>query len=275
MAFGDDVAQRGWQTGSVLPAALLPGLAPHLSRPGQAAAAIGDDDWLLVVSQTCDIVASKFEAEPFVEVLHAHRREGKPRKEFVDLRSTRQIDFRPNPGTHKELVLTAHAIGDRYIVPREWFTQHDPDPARRLSVDAARRLLAWYALRAARPSWPDELERRLRGAKPALLDALNPLKDDIAEVRVAIDERDEELPAAQPYHLVVFFVVDEEVWDVDVPGRAAIYDAFTRFVAALAGCDGIEVNTDRSEVVSGAVFTWQETRATDEWNFANLSAREP
>jgi len=274
VAFGDDVAQRGWQTGSVVPADLLPALSPHLSRPGQAAAGIGEHDWLLVVSQTCDIVASKLESEPFVEVLHAHRREGKPRTEFVDLRSTRQIDFRPNPGTHKDLVLTAHAIGDRYIVPREWFTQHGSDPARHLSVDAARRLLAWYALRAARPSWPDELERRLRGAKPALLDALTPLADDIAEVRVAIDERDEELPAAQSYHLVVFFVVDEEVWNADVPGRAAIYDAFTRFVAALSGCNGIEVNTDRSEVVSGAVFTWQEARATDEWNFANLSHRE-
>lgn len=130
-------------------------------------------------------------------------------------------------------MLTAHAIGDRYIVPREWFTQHDPDQKRRLSVGAARRLLAWYALRAARPSWPDELERRLRGAKAALLDALTPLADDIAEVRVAIDERDEELPADQPYHLVVFFVVDEDVWNADVPGRAAIYDAFTRFVTAL------------------------------------------
>ncbi len=74
MAFGDDVAQRGWQTGSVLPADLLPALAPRLSRPGQAAAAIADDDRLLVVSQTCDIVASKLDAEPFVEVLHCRRR---------------------------------------------------------------------------------------------------------------------------------------------------------------------------------------------------------
>lgn len=92
---------------------------------------------------------------------------------------------------------------------------------------------------------------------------------------MAIDERDEELPADQPYHIAMFFVVDEADWNANAPGRAAIYDAFTRFVAALAGCDGIEVNTDRSEVVSGAVFTWQETRATDEWNFANLSHREP
>ena len=79
----------------------------------------------------------------------------------------------------------------------------------------------------------------------------------------------------RPYHVAVFFVVNEATWNDDVPGRTAIYDAFNRFVAALNACDGVEVNTARSEVVSGAEFTWQETQTTDEWNFANLSHREP
>jgi hypothetical protein len=45
-------------------------------------------------------------------------------------------------------------------------------------------------------------------------------------------------------------------------------------VSTLDGCVGIAVNQGLSEVVSGAEFTWQDTRATDEWNFANLSHRE-
>jgi len=275
MAFGDDVAQRGWQTGSVPPAELLPQLAPHLTRPGHASAAVANHDWLVVVSQTCDIVADKLEAEPFVEVLHCRPLPGKPRKGYVDLRSTRQIDFRPNRETHQDLVLTAHAIADRYIVPRELFADHSPDPGRCLDRVAAKRLLAWYALRAARPSWPNAFVRRIRNAVPTLVDALTPLSDEIAQVRVAIEQSDEELAVDRPYHVAVFFVVNEATWNDDVPGRTAIYDAFNRFVAALNACDGVEVNTARSEVVSGAEFTWQETQTTDEWNFANLSHREP
>ena len=65
-----------------------------------------------------------------------------------------------------------------------------------------------------------------------------------------------------------------EIWEGDVEGRAAINAAFATFVSKLNECDGIEVDQNLSEVVSGDEFTWQETRATDEWNFANLSHRE-
>jgi hypothetical protein len=78
LAFGDDVAQRGWQTGSVVPAELLPELVNHLTRPGQPPTEVGEGDWLVVVSQTCDIVAPRLDAEPLVEVLHCRPHVGKP-----------------------------------------------------------------------------------------------------------------------------------------------------------------------------------------------------
>lgn len=115
---------------------------------------------------------------------------------------------------------------------------------------------------------------RISGIKDALEAALEPLNDDIAEVRVGIDEKDDELDEGEDYHLAVFFVVDEDVWSEDVEGREAIHAAFAKFTAELNGCKGIVVDMDTSDVVSGGVFTWQETRATHEWNFANLSHRE-
>ncbi len=275
MAFGDDVAQRGWQTGSVLPADLLPQLAPYLTRPGQAATAVGADDWLVVTSQTCDILASRLDAEPYVEVLHCRPVAGKPRKGRRDLQSTRYLDFRPNRATHAELVLAAHAIVDRFIIPRELLAAYAPDPARRLSDVASRRVLDWYALRAKRPSWPNAFVDRISGAKDALEDALATLVDEIAEVRVAIEENDVELEPGQPYHVAVCFVVDETIWNTDADGRAAIYEAFSRFVGELAACEGIEVNDELSQVISGGEFRWQAAQLTDEWNFANLSHREP
>ena len=274
MAFGDDVAQRGWQTGSVLPADMLPQLAPHLTRAEQAVTAVGPDDWLVVISQTCDILATRLDAEPYVEVLHCRPVAGKPRKGRRDLQSTRYLDFRPNRGTHDDLVLGAHAIADRYIVPRELLAMHGPDEHRRLSDVAARRVLAWYALRASRPSWPDAFVERISAARDALEEILDPLADGL-EVRVAIAESDAELEPAQPYNLTVFFVVDEPVWNDDAAGRAVVHAAFGRFVGELAACRGIRINEELSQVVSGGEFSWQASRSTDEWNFANLSHREP
>jgi len=118
LAFGDDIAERGWQTGSVVPAEMLPELAQHLTRHGQRPALVAEADWLVVTSQTCDVVAPKLDAEPLVEVLHCRPHVGKPRKQYRDLQSTRQLDFRPHRTAQPGLVLTAHATVDRYVIPR-------------------------------------------------------------------------------------------------------------------------------------------------------------
>lgn len=274
MALGDDVAAHGWQTGSVVSAAMLPALAQHLTRPGQQPSQVADADWLVVVSQTCDVVAFKLEAEPLVEVLHCRPHTGKPRKQYRDLQSTRQLDFRPNRAVHQNLVLSAHAIADRYVIPREYLAAHAPDAGRVLDDVASRKILAWYALRAGRPSWPNNFCDRLRTVRVALEEALEGLSDEIAEVRVGIEEKDLELGPEQPYHIAVFFVVDEDIWNSDVDRRRAIGDAFANFVAELNACDGVEVSQELSDVVPGNEFSWQETKQTDLWDFANLSHRD-
>jgi len=274
LAFGDDVAQRGWQTGSVVPVAMLPALSQHLTRPGQQPTQVAEADWLAVVSQTCDVQAKRLESEPLIEVLHCRPLAGKPRKQYRDLQSTRQLDFRPNRAAHPNVVLTAQAIADRYVVPRELLAANDPDAGRVLDLAASRKVLAWYALRAGRPSWPNSFCDRLRTVQDALTAALDDLSDEIAEVRVGIAEKEQELEPGQPYHVAVSFVVDEEVWNSDVEGRKAINAAFAKFVAELNACDGVEVDEDLSEVVPGNEFSWQETKQTDLWDFANLSHRD-
>lgn len=274
MPLGDEVSAQGWRTGAVVPQEMLAVIAQHLTRPGAAAVEVAADHWLVVVSQTCDVVARTLEAEPFVEVLHCKPIK-KPRAQYRDFRSTRMLDFRPNRKTHEAVALSAHAVADRYLVPRELFKDRPPDADRQLSADAAKRIMAWYALRAGRPSWPDAFVRRIdKNIQDALEAAIEPLKDDIAEVRLGIVEKSVELGDDQSYHVAVFFVVDAEIWETDVEGRAAINVAFATFVSKLNECQGIEVDQDLSEVVSGDEFTWQETRATDEWNFANLSHRQ-
>jgi hypothetical protein len=243
LSFGDDVAQRGWKTGSVVPADMLAECVEHLTRPGEEPRQVAEADWLVVVSQTCDIVAQKLEVEPLVEVLHCRRHAGKPRKGLRDLQSTRHLDYRPNRETHQTVVLTAHATADRYVVPRRLLAEFNPDPGRYLDAAAARKVLAWYALRAGRPSWPGRFCDRVRSARDYLEEVLDSLSDDIAEVRVAIAEKDQDLEPNEPYHVVVYFVVDQNVWDSDVEGRKSINAAFTQFVSELRACDGIEVSS--------------------------------
>ena len=274
LTFGQEVANQGWCTGSVVAPATIPVIGHYLVRPGAGQPSIiSPYDWLVIVSQTCDVLAVKLDAEPFVELLHC-RPQAKLRSQYKELRSTRFLDFKPNRNSHELVVLSAHAVADRYIVPRDVLKDHTPDVGRRLSDVSSSRVLAWYSLRYGRAIWPDEFYARISKAKTALEHALEPLKDDIAEVRVGIAEKDQELIQGEAYHVAVYFVVDEVVWEGDVNGRAAIQAAFMKFVSELAGCEGIEVNQDLSEVVSGAKFTWQDMRSTDEWNFANLSQSE-
>jgi len=87
---GSRLQANGWQTGSVLCADHTTSVAPLLQRAGRSPHPLGGGDWLIVVSQTCDIVAPRLAAEPYVEVLIA-----KPRKAIdstkANLRSTRGL----------------------------------------------------------------------------------------------------------------------------------------------------------------------------------------
>jgi hypothetical protein len=110
---------------------------------------------------------------------------------------------------------------------------------------------------------------RTSPARDELELALEALADDI-EVRVLIAEKDQELLVGDSYHITVFFIADQLVWESDPRRRQSIQQAFSTFVSTLKACDGVEVD-EESEVRSGENFSWQETRETDEWNFANLS----
>lgn len=198
----------------------------------------------------------------------------KTRTGYRDLRSTRILDFRPNRDTHEAVVLTAHAVADRYQLSREWLRDQTPDRVRHLSRVATKRVMAWYALRYARSAWPDEFVARVGPTEKALVAALDPLSEDIAEVRVSIAEADQELTRANAYNIAVYFVVDESVWEQNIQDREAIHAAYAAFVAALNGCSGVQVDEEVSGVFSGGDFSWQATRSTDEWNFAVLTHRE-
>jgi len=219
------------------------------------------------------LVAGTLDQEPLIEILWC-RSIPQPRAQFRDLRSTRRLDFRPNRQNHPEAVLSAHAAHDRYTVPRSTLELSQPRTDRALSTISVRRLQAWLALRYSRPAWPNEFVQRISSVHDQILNALETVaRDDIAEVRIALAPFDMELDQSQAYHVLVYFVVDEAVWNSAPDSRQRIHAAFGSFVSALRRCTGIYVDQE-SSVLSGAQFTWQQMQITDPWNFANLTWRE-
>jgi hypothetical protein len=232
------------------------------------------EDWLVIASQTCDIVAPNLSQEPHVEVFWCRAIEH-TRAQYRDIRSTRRLDFRPDRENHPDRVLTVHAAFDRYVLPRSILENGSPRGDRSLSDASVRRLQAWMALRYSRPAWPDNFVKRIDTARDQLIEALTVAeKDDIAEVRIALSPQTSELNDRQSYRIAVFFVVDEQIWESDPDKRGVIHEAFAKFISSLKRCPGIEIDDQISGVVSGANFSWQQVQMTDQWNFANLTYRE-
>jgi hypothetical protein len=270
---GKRLRAMGWQCGSLIPESLYPEIEALAASPIREPLRPQAADWLVVLSQSCDLLAESLDQEPHVELLWC-RPIPRPRAQFRDMRSTRRLDFRPHRQNHADVVLSAHAAQDRYVVPRSLLAAAAPRGDRILSAVSVQRLQAWIALRYSRPAWPDQFVGRITPARERLLEALESVeRDDIAEVRIALAPNDAELPDGENYRVVVFFVVDEEVWNTAPAERSRIYTAFGAFVSALGSCPGVQLD-DASEVVNGARFTWQQTQMTELWNFANLTWRE-
>jgi hypothetical protein len=273
---GQQLIDLGWQCGSVLPESIYLAIVRYLCHPEESISPPPvPTDWMVLISQTCDVVAPTLLQEPYIEILWC-RAIDKPRSQFRDLRSTRQLDFRPNRQTHPTTVLNVRASQDRYLIPRALLACNSPRPDRRLSDISVRRLQAWIAIRYTRPAWPDAFVERITAvSKNQLLKALETVEhDDIAEVRVALSPNDTELNDAGSYMVAVFFIVDEQIWQTEPSRRHAVYTAFSHFISTLKSCTGIAVDETLSGVVNGATFSWQQVQSTDLWNFANLTHRD-
>jgi hypothetical protein len=272
---GDQLFASGWKSGSVIRPEFYAAVAPYLHHSDEAGPTpIDPEDWLIVVSQSCDVVARKDDAEPYIEILRAHRLRQKPRTQLCDLHSTRTLDFLPNKGTLPDTVLSVHATVDRYLVPRKILLGSAPSITQALSDVAIKRLHAWLALRACRPAWPNHFVERVGRHRTRLEGALNPLREEIAEVRVAIAPHDVELDDDTPYKVAVFFVIDPDVFEAFPDARGQIQKCFSEFVAAIGTCRGIDLNYDLSDVRPGDQFTWDEMQRSDLWDFANLTPFE-
>jgi hypothetical protein len=260
---GGRLAAKGWRTGSVLSPSLAASLS--LQRASEAPRALKEGERLVVVSQTCDIVAAP-EAEPYVEVLLVRQKASIDHTK-ANLRSTRHLSFRAQAGG---LVVEAHAT-DRYWIPKELFEGHSPDTTNSLDDGAATKVCEWLGLRYTRPAWPNALVKRLP-PRDQVEKILRAVALSVAEIRVAISDCHKELPDGEVYKLAIYAVMDSTEYNTNQGAREACVRAFTEFLTLLRKCRDIEV-LDGSDLLPGDQFSWQMEQMTERWNFANLSAQ--
>jgi len=269
LAGSEKIGQRlhtaGWKSGSVLTPGHARAIESVLQRSGRSPEPLLPGDFLIVVSQTCDIVAPKLETEPYIEVLLVHERDAVDSRKS-NLRSTRHISFRARP---KGVIYEAHAT-NRFWVPRELFDEYAPDVNRSLDPKASKRLSAWLGLRYTRPAWPEELVRRLP-KPPELEKILKDVSEAVAEIHIAISDANRELPTHEDYRLTVYAIMDADEYRRNRDSREKCTGAFVKLLDLLRQCPGIVVDED-SDLLPGNEFTWQMARMTDQWNLANLTA---
>ena len=143
--------QTEWRQGRVLSAES----AAALSLAGS------DDAIVVVISHDCDIAASD-EHEPNCEII-----EGKvvdeARGDFTNAKSPRMLHLPFTAGTVPyigEFVASA-----KRHIPKELLFKHSPAEKARLSIAELSVLQRWLSVRYARPSFPEEFDRRLKQKK--------------------------------------------------------------------------------------------------------------
>lgn len=259
MMMSEDAAQQihaqHWRQGRLLPVASHEEVTQQLSLPPLA-----DDDAVIVISQSCDLVNGDFTDEPFAEILLAHPLPGSANSTYMYLRNPRRLHFHLQIDGQR-CAYTAW-IWDRYRLPRQFFAEWPPDDKRLLDQDELDVLVSWLAARYERTALPDELQRRLKSPKvqDKLKKAIKPLKEVSA---LFVECSDQELSADEVYRLRVKLVMPKKYYD-QPDRRQAAEQLKVRLVAALEQCPGV-VLEEEPELLSELEFSLHDARILRRW----------
>lgn len=114
MMMSEDAARRiharHWRQGRLLPVAGHAEIAQQLSG-----VLLADDDAVIVISQSCDLVHGDFTQEPFAEILITHRLPEPPDGALMYLRNPRRLHYMMRESCAAGPILITSAIR---ITPR-------------------------------------------------------------------------------------------------------------------------------------------------------------
>jgi len=268
MMTSEEVARRihdhRWRQGQLLLVACHMEVTQHLSL-----APLADDDAVIVISQSCDLVNGDLREEPFAEILLAHPLPGSADGNYMYLRNPRRLHFHLQINGQRR-AYTAW-IWDRYRLPREFFAQWPPDDTRGLlDQDEQDVLVSWLAARYERTALPDELQHRLSSVRDRLKKSVKPLKEISA---LFLECSDQELSAHEVYRLRVKLVMPKKYYD-QPDRRQAVEQLKVRLAKVLEQCAGVELE-EEPELLSELEFSLHDARILRRWtDFDYLSYQD-
>jgi hypothetical protein len=249
------IHQQGWRQGRLLPVCSHTGIASLLSLEPLA-----DDDAVIVISQSCDLVHHDFGHEPFAEILLAHRLSESPDGNFRYLRNPRYLHFYLQIDSQK--VAYKAWIWDRYRLPRQQLAVWPPDERRSLFSQAEHDLLiSWLVARYERTALPDELQRRLGKIRDDLKKLVKKL-DDVSAV--FLECSDQELNADDVYQLRIKLVMPKDYYDQS-ERRNKIQQLIMKLTQAFDKCSGVQLE-EEPELLSELEFSLHDARTLRRWN---------
>lgn len=250
--------QAGWHQGAVCAAS---DVAALLQPPAHPVLSISDEDWLMLMTQTCDLLQGDLEKEPRVELLRLTPTRPSVSASLGWTQHPRFIQIERSTASGRLYA----CIHDRVWVPRERFDLLTPDATREVAPEDIRMLVKWVASRYLRPAYPDAFNDRL---KPIQKELTRFWKANKGRLRAAycVFAREDELPEEESYE-VAFVLVH--------PRTVAIAEAQSladQFEAIFSSCDGIEVE---AKAMADTDFSLFHLDRYTRWELDHLSFSDP
>lgn len=253
----------GWRQGDVLSAAAMAGLGLLETESPDGLVAV-------VVSHDCDL-AARWSAEPDAEVVMGRLASGAGRyshgRDPRRLRLEYQLEGEPQ---YVEL-----KAASKRRVPKSGLEGYQPLPEWHLGAGDLAILRGWLAARYDRAAWPEEFERRLRLAKPAMHRRMERILEDVGrQVRALLARVDggellEHAPGT-PYsfELIVLYVGGHGTHAAQVAQEVAreLRDLFA------SEASGIELSCF---AMSDEAITVAQAGQFQQWRLEHLSYLDP
>lgn len=255
-----EIIRRGWCQGSVLPADFSQELVDEGELTADSSA-----DLLIVITHDCDLVNLAYNAEPFVEILHAA-----PASKNGNLfhgKNPRKIQF--ETGTGNETDVFEVSIHRRYLVERRKFENFDPDPIRSLDQKNIYALTRWVAKRYTRSAFPDTFNERVNTVGKEFEKILKKRGEYITGLFIALDPWSE-LSDDEEYTVILVATVENDSRTDEQ--LTELYQAIDEIGSLLDTCSGLHVV--EGELVFESDFSLANLRTYSRFEYDYLSLRE-
>lgn len=230
---------------------------------------LGPEDFMVIVTQDCDLVHYSFEEEPFFEVIAAravqpgaedpNRRDGKNPRRL-------QYEF-PTPAGSK---LFESWMAERRSLPRALLSAGAP-LYRSVGYSELQVLKRWLGRRYSRTPLPTEFNRRIAPAQRKLLDRLKAKGLGISGILLSIDSFGE-LPSTDPYTVSFILVMRPSDYD-QKPLREDALSVLELMQRLILQCEGI--NIEGIEILTEDLLTVSDMRRLVNWDYADYLSVRP